>query len=250
MQWRRTLAPVNWAGCCIAVVPCWNEAATLPSLVTELQGRVRAVLVVDDGSTDTTAAVARAAGAVVLRHAARRGKGAALRTGLAAARERGGTWALLLDGDGQHAVADAGALFTCAETAGAALVVGNRMGGAQAMPWLRRSANRWLSRRLSERAGRELPDSQCGYRLVCLEAWSRLELTTSHFEIESEMLLAFLAQGARVAFAPVQCLPSPRPSRIQPVRDTLRWWRWWRQSRRRSVGPAVPAAILSLHSHE
>jgi hypothetical protein len=102
------------------------------------------------------------------------------------------------------------------------------MHNPQAIPWLRRRVNRWMSRRLSERAGQFLPDSQCGFRLVNLKAWAGLSLETDHFEIESEMLLAFIRAGYRVEFVPIQVVGRGRSSRIHPVADSLRWWRWWR----------------------
>src|SRR6187551_2270662 len=94
-----------------------------------------------------------------------------------------------LDGAGQHSPNDIPAFLRCAERTNAVLVVGNRMTDPRGMPWLRRQVNRWMSRRLSKLAGRPLPDTQCGFRLMKLEPWSRLSLRTTHFEIESEALL-------------------------------------------------------------
>lgn len=185
-------------------------------------------MVVDDGSTDDTAAEARRAGAIVVRHGRNLGKGAALRTGLSVARERGFEWAATLDGDGQHAPADLPALWRCATESGARLVVGDRMHAARAMPWLRRRVNFWMSRKLSQRAGRTLPDTQSGFRLIHLGTWAALPLRAERFEVESEMLLAFLAADCPVAFVPIQVIACSRGSHIRPVADTLRWWKWWR----------------------
>jgi hypothetical protein len=99
------------------------------------------------------------------------------------------------------------------------------------MPVIRRFVNQWMSRQLSRRAGTPLPDSQCGFRLLQLSLWAQLPLTADHFEVESEVLLAFIAAGARVSFVPVPVIPARRPSRIRPVADTWRWLRWWRHSR-------------------
>jgi len=101
------------------------------------------------------------------------------------------------------------------------------MQATQAMPWLRQSVNRWMSERLSRVAGRPLPDSQCGFRLLNLKAWSRLSLKTTRFEIESELLLAFLSAGEKVEFVPIRTIYKGEPSKIQPLRDTLRWFKWW-----------------------
>ena len=220
---------MNWPTECAGVIPCLNEAGAIGPLVAAVRSRVTTVFVVDDGSSDGTAAIAAQAGADVLRHPATRGKGAALGTGWQCAHNRGFSWALCLDGDGQHSPDDIPAFFQCAERSSAALVVGDRMSQAAAMPWVRRTVNTWMSRRLSIAAGRPLSDSQCGFRLMNLDAWSRLRLNTSHFEIESEILLAFVAAGCAVEFTPIRVIYKSEQSKIHPFRDAVRWARWWRQ---------------------
>ena len=106
------------------------------------------------------------------------------------------------------------------------MVVGNRMANPAGMPWLRRQVNGWMSRRLSKSAGCSLPDTQCGFRLMDLEAWSKLKLRSNHFEIESEMLLAFVEAGHEVAFVPIEVIYKNEQSKINPVQDTWRWFRW------------------------
>ena len=219
---------MKWPQNCAAVIPCLNEAGTIGPLVDQVRRHLSTVLVVDDGSTDDTATQAKQAGARILRHSANQGKGAALRTGLRAAREAGFAWALTLDGDGQHKPEDIPEFLRCATETQSACVIGNRMHDAKAIPWLRRVVNRWMSRRLSRLAEVALPDSQCGFRLINLEAWAGLRLETEHFEVESEMLLAFLAAGHRVEFVPIQVIGRGPHSSIQPLTDTVRWFRWWR----------------------
>ena len=112
------------------------------------------------------------------------------------------------------------------------MVVGNRMLRSSSMPWLRRQVNRWMSARLSRAAGLELPDSQCGFRLMRLDAWGKLTLLTTHFEVESEVLLRFVAAGEVVRFVPIEVIYRNEASRIRPVVDSVRWVRWfWGNSR-------------------
>ncbi len=224
---------MNWPAECAVVIPCLNEEATIGQLVGEVRRFLPVVFVVDDGSTDGTAGFAEMAGAEVLRHPINGGKGAALQTGWRKARERGFQWALAMDGDGQHSAEDIPAFLETAERSRAALVVGNRMGEAARMPWLRYAVNRWMSRRLSQAANRALPDSQCGFRLMNLEAWSALPITATHFEIESEVLLAFLAGGQAVEFVPIRVIYKRERSKIHPWQDTVRWFRWWRRARKK-----------------
>ncbi len=213
----------------VAIVPCLNEARAISAVVVALRPFVREILVVDDGSTDGTAAVASASGATVCRLERSLGKGAALAVGWMAAATQGAEWVLLLDGDGQHDPKDAPGLFAAA-TAGVRLVVGNRMSQAAAMPWLRRQTNRWMSRRISGLAGIPIPDSQCGFRLAHLASLQQAGLQSQQFEIESEMLVAFARAGWGVAFAPVQVRYRDERSKISPLRDTLRWLRWHRSA--------------------
>jgi hypothetical protein len=100
------------------------------------------------------------------------------------------------------------------------------MTNAGRIPWLRRQVNRWMSRQLSRAARRPLPDSQCGFRLVQLASWSALHLRSRHFEIDSELLLAFIAAGHAVEFVPVQVIYKAEQSKIQPLSDACRWFRW------------------------
>lgn len=233
---------VNWASACGVVIPCFNEAATIPTLLPEVRRQLPTVAVVDDGSTDQTAELASSHGATVLRHSCREGKGAALATGLQWLHQRHMPWALLMDGDGQHAPADIPVFLRRAEQSAADLILGNRMAQPGQMPWVRRRVNRWMSARLSKLAGRSLPDSQCGFRLLKLARWAELELKTAHFEVESELLLAFLQFGAAVEFVPIRVIYSGERTKISPWLDGWRWLRWFWHAQRawRSPCPTQP----------
>ena len=226
---------MNWPFVCAAVIPCLDEEAAIYPLVSKLRAYLPHVIVVDDGSSDSTAERARAAGAEVIRHAQSLGKGRALQAGWLRARERGFAWALALDGDGQHAPEDAPTFLCAAEKGGADLLLGNRMEDAARMPWLRRQVNRWMSARISRLLGISVQDSQCGYRLMRLDAWAGLELRATHYEVESETLRAFAAAGCVIESVPVRVIYQGERSKIHPVRDTLRWLRWYREARRRAL---------------
>lgn len=224
---------------CAAVIPCYNEESTIGPLVLALRQQLALVAVVDDGSNDQTAPLAKSAGALLLRHERNCGKGASLQTGLSHLLNLGFEWAVTLDGDGQHDLADLPAILQCAEQTGALLVIGNRMPQAQTMSPLRRWVNRWMSRKLSQRAGRPLPDTQCGFRLIHLPTWASLRHDARHFEVESEMLMAFLEAKHPVEFVPVRVVVGARKSRIHPITDSLRWWKWWRSLKQTSPALAT-----------
>lgn len=217
---------------CVAVIPCHNEAETVGSLVAQIRETVDDVIVVDDGSADLTAAKASAAGARVIGHAGRSGKGTSLLAGWTAARSAGFEWAITLDGDGQHSPRNIPAFLHAAETTGTPLIIGNRMDRPDSMPRLRRWINRWLSRKISELTDRELPDTQCGFRLVHLPTLSEVPLKARHFEIESEMIFQFALHGHAIGFVPIDVIYAAEHSKIRPLIDTVRWWKWYLRARR------------------
>jgi glycosyltransferase involved in cell wall biosynthesis len=225
---------MDWRSDCCVVIPCLNEALAIRDLVSRVQSHFSHILVVDDGSSDGTGAFAQAAGARVLRHDHPQGKGSALVHGWTTARQQGFTWAMTMDGDGQHAPEDLPAFLQCAEQTGARLIVGNRMTHPAGMPWLRRQVNRWMSRQLSRLAGCALPDTQNGFRLMHLDSWTNLTTTAGHFEIESEILWRFARAGHPIRFIPVRVIYERERSKIHPLRDTLRWLRWYRDACRES----------------
>jgi glycosyltransferase involved in cell wall biosynthesis len=210
-----------------AVIPCLNEARTIGSLVRQVRQLLPIVIVVDDGSTDSTRSEAERAGATVICHSSPHGKGASLRAGFEEAFSQGRQWALAMDGDGQHSPADIPRFLSAATNSSAAMFIGNRMETASAMPLLRRMVNRTMSRAISGFCGVEIPDSQCGFRMVNLHAWKRLPIVTQHFEIESEMIVRFLHAGYPINSVSVQTRYASENSKIRPFGDTVRWLRWW-----------------------
>ena len=228
----RSYSPaVDWPKTCAVVIPCLNEAAAIGRVASAIRILFPFVIVVDDGSADDTSAVATRAGATVLRHERPNGKGAALRTGWKHALDAGFSWVLSMDGDGQHAPEDIPKFLERGNQNDVALVSGNRMDRPGAMPFVRRSTNRFMSWQLSRIAGVPLPDSQCGFRLMRLDCWARLPICTDCFEIESEVLLQFARAKLGIGFVPIQVIYAKEKSKIRPVRDTIRWWRWLKTAR-------------------
>jgi glycosyltransferase involved in cell wall biosynthesis len=208
-----------------AVIPGLNEAERIEPVVRGALEHVDRVFVIDDGSTDQTAAVAREAGAEVLQHATNLGKGASLRDGLSRAFEEGCDLAITLDADGQHLPGEL-PRFLEAWGAGADLVVGTRMGDAATMPWLRRNTNLVMSWIVSRLAGAPIPDSQNGFRAITRRTWETLgpTLTTSGFDFESDILIQAGRRGLRIASVPVSTIYGDEQSRIRPCRDTIRFF--------------------------
>ena len=208
----------------IALIPAYNEAARVGAVVARARAEVNEVVVVDDGSNDETTATAREAGATVLRHEKNRGKGAAIATALEHFGRSDAEMAVLLDADGQHEPAEIRKLVQAAETEGAALVVGSRMGDVREMPKVRLWTNQFTSWVASKLARQRIPDSQCGFRLLRRVVLKDLKLSTARFETETEMLIQAGRAGHRIASVPIQTIyEDGRASRIRPFRDTVRF---------------------------
>jgi glycosyltransferase involved in cell wall biosynthesis len=184
-------------------VPAYNEARTIGDVVRGVLPFVSQVLVVDDGSTDGTGDEARAAGAFVIAHPANRGKGHAVRTGVARLVSGGSTHVVFLDGDMQHLPQETARLLDAARTTGADVVIGERRFDPARMPASRYYANRIGSRALSWFVGVPIQDSQCGFRVFRAEALRRMALTARGYEVETEMLVKLRRLGGRIATVPV-----------------------------------------------
>jgi glycosyltransferase involved in cell wall biosynthesis len=203
----------------LAVVPVFDEAATIGAVVRQAR-RFTPVLVVDDGSHDGSGALAEAAGAEVIRHPRRLGKGQAIRTAVAAARARGAQAIVTLDGDGQHDPSDLAALLAAAETAPGAVVIGARR--PEALPAVRRGANRLAGFVLNRLTGLALRDTQSGFRAYPLALFEAIDARRGGFVFETEALVAAAAAGFTVVEVPVATIPrAGRRSRFRPLADGL-----------------------------
>jgi glycosyltransferase involved in cell wall biosynthesis len=209
-----------------ALIPVYNEAPHLHDVIKGCLKHVKAVFVVDDGSTDGSGEIAKKAGAIVLRHSINRGKGVALKTGFRGILQEG-KWdaVIVLDGDGQHNWDEIPMFISHSLEGGYDVVVGNRMRDIRSMP-LERTTTNWLSSFiLSALTRQEIKDSQCGFRLVKTDALNRLVLRTRKYDTESEMLVEAARKGFRIGNVPIATIYGDERSYIHPVLDTLRFVR-------------------------
>ena len=171
------------------VVPAYNEGPAIGPVVRELREQCYPVVVVDDGSGDETAEVAREAGAAVVRHPVNRGQGAALQTGLAWALRRGARYVVTFDADGQHAAADIRALVVPLADGRAQVALGSRfLGSTKNIPATRRLVLRLavLFTRLS--SAMRVTDTHNGLRAFTRAAAEQIEITLDRMAHASEIL--------------------------------------------------------------
>jgi glycosyltransferase involved in cell wall biosynthesis len=209
----------------LAIIPAYCEERFIAQVVREVLEHVKAALVVDDGSTDGTSSEAEAAGARVIRHPSNLGKGAALKTGLRSALLSKADFFLFLDGDGQHDPAEIPAFIETINRSNADLVIGNRMLNLESMPFIRRWTNRFMSWQIGRICKLPIPDSQCGFRLARKELQPVLMAPSNRFEFESESLILAAQRGVRLSFVPIRTIYTDQHSKIQPIRDTMRYFR-------------------------
>lgn len=195
-----------------AVIDVWPSAAD------------GAVLVVDDGSTDKTAALAREAGARVISHPRNLGKGAALRTGMEAARAAGFDACVTIDADGQHPASEARRLLDADPDPGAFVLGIRDLVGANA-PRANQMSNRISNFFLSIFAGIPLADTQCGLRRYPLARSLDREAIDNGYAFEAEVILRAVAAGVRVVEVPIRVIYPPEHERVthfDAVRDPAR----------------------------
>lgn len=207
------------------VLPAFNEEGGVGDVATGLAAALEGaglsaweILVVDDGSTDGTAAAAEKAGARVVRHPVNMGYGRSLLTGAEAAKHG---WLLFLDADGSYRPDEAVGLL--AHAAGCDMVVGARQGS---LFWgsPSKAVLRFIQLKLSAFvAGMRIPDTNSGVRLVrkaALEA--HLPVRCYGYSLSTTMTLSFIQQSLFVKFVPVSYDPRKGSSKVKMFRDTLR----------------------------
>jgi len=211
-----------------ALIPAFNEAPHIAQVVEGASQYVAEVVVIDDGSGDGTANVARAAGATCLQSPRNCGKASALRAGIAFARAHNFTHVITLDGDGQHLPEDIPVMLRVAEETGADLVIGARCFDRALMPRARYYSNTVGSRLASALVGCEIRDSQSGFRLFRLNKLGQTKLRSRCYELEMEILIKMARSGCTIAHAPVHMVydDGQARSKMKPVRDTVRICLW------------------------
>lgn len=221
----------------IVVIPSYNEARTIGGIVRDTVNMGLDVLVIDDGSSDHTERIALDNGAMVIRHTHNLGKGYSVREGIKDVLEKlKYDWMVMMDGDGQHHTEDIPVLMDATKEEGVDIVMGNRMDAAHSMPSVRYLTNRFMSWVLSCMCGQHMPDTQCGFRLIRVEALKKLSLTSEKYDIESEMLIRAAEIDMKIVSAPIRTIYGDETSEIHPVHDTIRFFSLISRHYRRSHG--------------
>jgi glycosyltransferase involved in cell wall biosynthesis len=217
-----------------AVIPAYQDEKHIGDIVRRTRAQLDHVLVVDDGSSDQTAQRAREAGAEVIVHNQNLGKGEAIKTGLRYWLDRKIEWVILLDSDGQHLPEEIDRfLMAAASATKSTFFIGTRMTNLTGMPFIRRVVNREMSSRISRVCGQEIPDTQCGFRMLHRQLIPELLGGGGRFDYETEVLIIASRKGYRIESVPITTVYSDQVSKIRPLRDAIRFlklmWRYRKQ---------------------
>ena len=210
------------------VIPAYQASASLSHVLEDVSRFLvtEKILVVDDGSTDSTFEIASRLGVSCVRHETNRGKGTALMTGMLDARQRGWEWAITLDADGQHSLEDLGKFLDARPGSQTGILVGTRPRAGTGMPLHRRFSNAFTTWLVSLMAGGPVFDAQSGfraYRLDLLDAYPR----EGRFEWEAQSLILCRRRRFEVEAIPIRTVYSGQGSHMRLGRDTLRFLRMY-----------------------
>jgi glycosyltransferase involved in cell wall biosynthesis len=208
------------------VIPAFNHGRRVRGVVEQALRFGLPVIVVDDGSTDSTPQIlASISGITVIRHQENLGKGASLITGFAAA-SRFADWAITIDADGQHDPEDIPVLIKTIPEGQRPLVIGRRLGMEQdQVPWTslwgRKFSNFWVW----ASSGRWLSDSQSGFRAYPLPEALHLNAAGRRYQFEVEILVLAVWRGLPILEVPVRVLYGPEEERVSHFKPWLDFWR-------------------------
>jgi len=215
------------AASAIVIIPAYNEARFIGSVVLGAKRYASAVIVVDDGSADMTADIAEAAGAMVLRHPVNQGKAAALNTGFRYAKgclseDESIQVVVILDGDGQHLCSDIPILANPILSGKADIAVGSRFLEVKSrIPKWRVFGQQVLTMATNVSSGVNLTDSQSGFRAFSRQVLDQMDFESDGFSVESEMQFIAQEQKFQMIEVPIHVIYAEPPKR-NPVAQGLK----------------------------
>lgn len=205
------------------LIPAYNAEKTILPVVIECSGQGLPLVVVDDGSLDGTGRVLEGSDVTLLRHAANQGKGAALRSGFKWALDHGFDAVVTLDADGQHDASALLQLIAAAEKGGIDLMIASRFSQFEEMSGLRKTWNRFGVWCMRQRTGFDITDSQSGFRYYSSKLLRRVQLNSSGYNLEMEILMKAWKLGFVLGSTPIaaRIADGRATSHYRPFTDTV-----------------------------
>lgn len=201
----------------IVGMPAYNEARYLGSVILRSKQYADEVIIVDDGSTDQTASVARLAGATVVKHEHNRGYGSSIRTLLSEVKKRDADVLVVLDADSQHNPDEIPRLVQGVND-GADIVIGSREMQENKIAGYRRLGQKFLSRMTNIASRKRLTDTESGFRAYSKKAIATLELKETGMAISSEIISEAASRDLKIVEVPISVAYNRDGSTLNPVR--------------------------------
>ena len=205
-----------------AIIPFFNERATINQVIQLTLNHVDAVIAIDDGSTDNSSeTIGLTENITLIVNSTNRGKGFALRKGLSCAVEKGFDKLITIDADLQHNPNEIPLL--CSKLNDYPIVIGNRLNNLKGMPLQRKISNKITSYLLSIKTGQDILDSQSGFRAYRADVIKNVITTKNGYEAESEILINASRKGYRIGFADISTIYGTEMSKMNPVTSTIKF---------------------------
>jgi len=202
-----------------AVVPAYNEEASIASVIRRIKKTNIDIIVIDDGSRDKTPDNAEKEGIQLIRHVKNEGKGRAIRDGFRLALRKPYDYIITIDGDNQHNPDEIQMFIDAMLSNKVDLVAGNRMHYPKGMPASRVFVNKFFSKIVSNSCKQGIPDALCGYRIIKRSVLESITLESNRFEIVPEILIKASKKGFKTMFINIECIYGNEHSSIKPWRD-------------------------------
>lgn len=222
MTYRDRVAALN----CVVIIPTYNNQATIAKVIADVKEYANDIIVVNDGSTDSTSEIlSKIDGIRLIEYSENKGKGYALKLALKKAMEWGFRYAITIDSDGQHYADDIPTFLERIEQVPDSLLIGERNLTADNMPSKNTFANKFSNFWYKVETGKTLADTQSGFRLYPLDKLRNIHFITRRYEFEVEIIVRAAWRGVNVENVPIKVYYAPtqeRVSHFRPLQDFTR----------------------------
>lgn len=203
------------------LICAFNEAERIGAVIRAAQEQQPSeVIVIDDGSSDSTAEIAELCGAVVLKNGINLGKGASLNRGFERVREKNFDAVIVIDGDGQHDPFEIPHFLDAYQRTGIPILIGNRMSDVRGMPLIRRYTNRFMAWVLNRLVKIYVADPPCGYRFYRSDVLPFILSAEARFAYEFDVLVHAALRSIRIDSVRISTIYNRKQrSHVAPIRD-------------------------------
>lgn len=222
MTYRDRVTALN----CVVIIPTYNNQATIAKVIADVKEYAEDIIVVNDGSTDSTSEIlSKIDGIRLIEYPENKGKGYALKLALKRATEWGFRYAITIDSDGQHYADDIPTFVERIEQVPDSLLIGERNLTADNMPAKNTFANKFSNFWYKVETGNSLADTQSGFRLYPLDKLRNIHFITRRYEFEVEIIVRAAWRGVNVENVPIKVYYAPNEQRVshfRPLQDFTR----------------------------